>query len=409
MSLFRRLPLVLLSALALVAGLSAQISGSVTNGTTPGPVAGASVALIQLQGGMQPVADTHTDAAGHFSFSQSAPAGVPMLLKVEYKGVPYFQPLPPNQTQAVVEVFEPSADESQLHLSAHLIVVQPEQLQMAVVDEYVLENTLEPKRTLYRDGGLFRFRVPTGTQPDGARVIGPSGMPISRPPVPTASNGIFTVDYPVRPGETRIQVSYRVPYGSLHADLTEHPLYPTDHLRVYVPAPMQFTGANFAPVGQQDGFKVYEAQGAVRPDDAGAGFRFTVSGDAPPPASDSSASQGSTTTATQPAGDAAAVPDQAAPPKTFLERNLWVILAFLVMGAAGGFGYLLSRPKTAGAPQSNAPAVGRTGDDPLGRLRDELFLLEVRRTTGDIGAAEYQTARAALDRRMKQLAGKSQG
>jgi len=385
--------------------LSAQITGTVSNGTTPGPVAGAAVSLIQLQGGMQPVADTHTDAAGHFSFPQSAPAGAPMLVKVDYKGVPYFQPLPPNQTQTTVEVFEPSADESQLHMAAHLIVVQPEQQQLAVVDEYVLENSLEPKRTLYRDGGLFRFRVPTGTQPDGARVIPPSGMPISRPPVPTASTGIFTVDYPVRPGETRIQVSYRMPYGALHADLTERPLYAADHLRVYVPAPMQFSGANFTALAPQEGFNVYEAQGAVRPEATGPGFRFAVSGDAPPPAAPQAGggeaqggeAQGGATAATT-------APDQAPPPKSFLERNLWVILAFLVMGAAGGFGFLLSRPKTATPMAAAAPAGA---GDPLARLRDELFLLEVRRTTGDIGGPEYQSARAALDRRMKQLAGKS--
>jgi 5-hydroxyisourate hydrolase-like protein (transthyretin family) len=42
--------------------LAGTVSGIVTNGTTGKPAAGVDVILIQLQGGMQPVANTKTDA-----------------------------------------------------------------------------------------------------------------------------------------------------------------------------------------------------------------------------------------------------------------------------------------------------------------------------------------------------------
>ena len=80
------------------------VSGTVKNGTTNKPVAGADVILLQLQGGMQPVANAKTDASGHFSITSDALGAAPMLLRVPYKGVLYQQPVPPNTPTADVEV-----------------------------------------------------------------------------------------------------------------------------------------------------------------------------------------------------------------------------------------------------------------------------------------------------------------
>ena len=44
------------------------LHGTVKNGTTSKPAADTEVILIQLQGGMQPVANTKTDAQGQFTF-----------------------------------------------------------------------------------------------------------------------------------------------------------------------------------------------------------------------------------------------------------------------------------------------------------------------------------------------------
>ena len=44
------------------------LHGTVKNGTTGKPAAGVEVILIQLQGGMQPVAKHKTDAQGQFTF-----------------------------------------------------------------------------------------------------------------------------------------------------------------------------------------------------------------------------------------------------------------------------------------------------------------------------------------------------
>jgi 5-hydroxyisourate hydrolase-like protein (transthyretin family) len=52
--------------LLLAAGTAAAgtVTGTVLNGTSGKPAAGVDVILIQLQGGMEPVANTKTDAQG---------------------------------------------------------------------------------------------------------------------------------------------------------------------------------------------------------------------------------------------------------------------------------------------------------------------------------------------------------
>jgi len=88
--------------------LAGTVSGTVTNGTSGKPAAGVEVILIQLQGGMQPVANTKTDADGRYTFENPGlGAGAPMLIRVVYRGVNYHEPVPPGKATADVKVFEP--------------------------------------------------------------------------------------------------------------------------------------------------------------------------------------------------------------------------------------------------------------------------------------------------------------
>jgi len=49
------------------ASQAGTVHGTVNNGTTGKPGAGVEVILIQLQGGMQPIANTKTDGAGQLA------------------------------------------------------------------------------------------------------------------------------------------------------------------------------------------------------------------------------------------------------------------------------------------------------------------------------------------------------
>lgn len=431
-------PAAVLAVACLAAALRAQpapaglLRGAVVNGTTQRPVAGVQVALF-TQGALEgsvPVRTVATDAAGHFQMP-AAPGGA-QVLRTTYRGVQYWQPVTAAGKPLQVTVYDLAPPTSQFQVKAQVAVVQPENGELAVVDEYVVENHLH--RTLYRRGGLFRFRVPRNIQPDGARVIGPSGVGLNRDvqPAPRYA-GEYTLDYPLVPGETRIQVSYRLPYATQQAEITEQAVYPTPETMVYVPEPMKFQGAKFVPVSTAQGYHVYGALATLQP------LQFTVSGAAPLPAqlgasaSDPSATAGAAGNggAGEAAADAAAAPATSAmagivPPKTWMENNRMGVLIVLVILAITGFAYLVSRRRTVPAPAGAgwappvapppaapgaaapitgaaqpAPAPGLAAD--LARLKDELFLLEVRRQTGDVDEAAYAQARTALEARLRAL------
>ncbi|HEY7855071.1 MAG TPA: carboxypeptidase-like regulatory domain-containing protein [Terriglobales bacterium] len=382
-----------------------NITGQVMNASIGKPLAHAAVTLVQLQGAMQPVATTTTDDTGHYRFSQNA-AG-PFMVEADFQKVPYFAQVTAGQSETNLMVFNVNDDASKVGVDAEIMVLQPDAGQLAVVNEYRIENGLTPPATLARPGGIFRFRVPPGAHVDMVRVVGPNEMPLSRNATPTSQHDVYGVDSPLRPGETRIQVSYRVPYAGLKAALSETPVEKPAHFEVYVPGPMTFQGAGFTQVGAQDGYNVY----GVANTPVATTLTFTVAGDAPMPAPPSNAGAapgaagaGQTSSAAAPA----AAPAEAVPTPTLLERNRWIILALLLLAAAAGFGILLARPEeaaaAAGAATASVPASAPASE--MSRLKDDLFLLEVQRHTGRIADSEYDQQRAALNRRLDQLAGR---
>ena len=86
------------------------VNGTVTNGTTGKLAAGVDVILIQLQGGMQPIANTKADGQGRFHFDNPQLGAAPMLIRVPYKGVNYHQPVPPGTNTVQVQIYEATKD-----------------------------------------------------------------------------------------------------------------------------------------------------------------------------------------------------------------------------------------------------------------------------------------------------------
>ncbi len=101
----------LLAAAACVAN-AGTMRGKVVNATTGKPATSIEVILIQLQGGMQPVSSTKTDALGEFTFENPGIGAQPMLVRAVYRGVNFHQPLPPGKTSVQVDVYDLSGDVS---------------------------------------------------------------------------------------------------------------------------------------------------------------------------------------------------------------------------------------------------------------------------------------------------------
>src|SRR5271169_6815027 len=115
----------LLLIAAVVNAHAGTLKGFAKNGTTGKPAGGVEIILIQLQGGMQPVANTKTDAQGHFTFDNPGLGAAPMLVRAVYNGINFHQPITPGKMSANIEVFEPTNDPKSFSIANHAIILQP--------------------------------------------------------------------------------------------------------------------------------------------------------------------------------------------------------------------------------------------------------------------------------------------
>jgi hypothetical protein len=132
------------------------VHGTVNNATTGKPGAGVEVVLIQLQGGMTPVANTKSDASGQFTFDNPGIGAQPMLVRAIYKGVNFHQPLPPGKSSMSVDVFEPTSDARTISVPSRVIIFQPNGTSLIVGEEYGVRNDSTPPQAYFRTDGKFR-------------------------------------------------------------------------------------------------------------------------------------------------------------------------------------------------------------------------------------------------------------
>jgi len=132
-----RVVLVMLLTLSVAGAAEAgTVSGVVRNATKGSVAAGVDVILIQLQRGMEAVANTKTDAQGHYQLEHASIGLQPMLVRVNYRGVNFHQALPPGRNIADVEVFEQTTNASAMQVASRVIVLQPDGPHLVVGEEY---------------------------------------------------------------------------------------------------------------------------------------------------------------------------------------------------------------------------------------------------------------------------------
>ncbi|MGC2331629.1 MAG: hypothetical protein WA581_09255 [Candidatus Acidiferrales bacterium] len=403
-----------------------------TNGTTGKPAAGVEVILIQLQGTMKPVAETKTDAQGHYELSNRALGQGPMLIRAVYRGVNYHEPATPGTNTVNVEVFEPTDKASAFSVTAHAIILQPDGNDLVVGEEYNVQNKTQPPVAYYRPSGSFLFSMPQGAQFTDASVVGTSGMPVVQNPMDKGKNE-RAIDYPFRPGDSTVRVAYRVPYAGNQAKLRFISPYGADRLAVFAPPTMQVTGGGFSPAGTEQGFSVYMLDTVA----ANTPIAVSVSGTAPPPQQDSGVSD-SGGNAGAAGGDDSQNPSvnsridtSASTPVaslTTLSPRLdslkWILVAgfaaIFVLGAlylwrqpqtvtAGAAAEAVDIPAPAPKPRATpatadtAASIDREVRGSLDELKDMLFRLELRREAGTISEEDYARERERVQKTLRDL------
>ena len=238
------------------------VDGILLNGTTGKPATGVEIALVQPgAGGLTTLGSTVADAEGKFSFTQT-PKG-PGLLQVSYQDVTYSKMLIPGAptTGLAMQVYD-SSRKAAAKVAQHMILLQPNGTGVTINETLIIEG--DPKLTYNNPGnGTVRFYVPPGgKEAPRAAVSGAFGVALQQPVHETKQTGVYRIDYPIKPGENRVDITYSVPQGT-PATFAGKILHKEGKARLVVPNGVSLKGAGIIEVGKepQTQATIYDIQG----------------------------------------------------------------------------------------------------------------------------------------------------
>jgi hypothetical protein len=415
-ALQRLLRFLTVSALTLpVAALAAApITGTVTNRTNNKPSAGDVVVLIRLAQGMQESTRTTTDARGRYTLE--VPDEGLHLVRVTHDKANYFQPAPAGTQTVDLDVYNSAEHVKGVATEATVMRIQTDAggSNLRVVENFFVKNESKPAMTQFSNQP-FDFYLPEGAIVEGSAALAPGGMPVQAAPVPLTEKGHYTFLFPIRPGETRFQVSYHLPYSG-KLDFDPKVTTTTDTIAIMLPKSMTFTPAAntpYSPVSDEVNAQTFIARNVSPQQPMG----FQLSGKGELPRDTQNPDQNGQTAAGQSSGDQTiAATDNKAPGKG-LDNPLdpegnrdpwgkykWWILAGLALLLAGVAGVLLRKPSASTPTASALPAEPSPPAAPQSQhqqllqvLKEEMFTLETERLQSRIDEKDYLEQKAALE------------
>lgn len=232
-----------------------NVKGAVVNGTTGKPAPGVMLTLITFAGGMSPVEEVVSGADGTFAFEKtlSASGRQPMLgmVRAEYEGVPYSKIIQADSVGNLqVDVY--SVDEGAPRPTMHIVIFEPADSDLVVNETFMLMNTETPPRTFRNaEKGTVQFYVPPaagGTV--SVQTTGPQGMPLKSVADPTNDQDVYKIDFAVKPGENRVDISYTIPHsdGDGFAGKVLYDDLPT---RIAAPKGVSLEGGDITSLGSE--------------------------------------------------------------------------------------------------------------------------------------------------------------
>jgi hypothetical protein len=409
------------------------VHGTVKNGTTGKIAAGVELTLIQLQGGMQEVAHSKSDAQGEFTFDNPGLGAQPMLVRAIYRGINFNHAVPPGSSSVQVDIYEPSKDPKTINVTSRVVILQPNGATLTVGEQYEIENKSQPPLAFFRTEGSFDFVLPEKGQLQQVAAAGPAGMPVTQLPLDKKNNH-YSIAFAFRPGQNAVRYSYELPYEGNAATVKISTVYPGGRLLVAAAPSVHVSGEGLALGGQEQGMNIYQR------DDVPAGtlVAVSVSGTAPPPDASAGGEQGQQgRDAQQGGGEGGGVSIQQVPGrldglKWYLIGGFIVVFAMLaiflarkpVVAMAGPVAEeeeaaLPEEKRTKPSPRPAVPAsrpsaaptngaaslaeVDMAIGTSLDALKERLFRLELRHQAGTISETEYAQERARAEKVLRDL------
>jgi hypothetical protein len=327
-----------------------------------------------------------------------------------------------------VEVFNAAAKVKGVSSEADVMRIQTDESGKAlhVIENFFVKNESNPPLTQFSDRP-FEFYLPEGAVVEGSAALAPGGMPVQAAPVPLGDPNHFAFIFPIRPcgskedaaadsrcGETRFQITYRLPYGG-SLKFAPRVTMPTDTIAIMMPKSMTFKpgpSAPYTPVTEETTAQTYVAR-SVQPSQA---LDFTVSGTGQMPrdtgaaaaageaatsdASSTAGAGGGTSSAvsdTRPGGGLGVPLDPEGTNDPWAKYKWWILGGLGLVMAIGAGIMLKNGPAQAVAPAVPGSGVATGADSLLAAMKDELFALETDKLQGRLTESEYLEQKVALE------------
>jgi hypothetical protein len=347
---------------------------------------------------MDEVTKTKTDSKGHYALNVPDD-GSQHLVRVSRQSVNYFKAAPPGVTSVDVTVYDAATQVEGLVTDARVFHLQASGGNMDVQELYILNNQSQPPRTKIGNQ-TFAITLPDGAQIGDASLTNSGGMPVTVAAVPSGAKDRYAYDFAIKPGQTRFEVNYKVPYSGSH-EFSLKPESPLSELGVLLPKSMKFNGVSggFAQDVDEAGLAVFFAKNLP----ANQEVKFSVSGEGLIPNETAGGNPG------QPTSQSSSAPIPSSSGST--REVLWFIVGALVILIGGG-AFLMWRKSAAARVAAQDPKANKAASkakaqvqtqtakpqgDMLDVLKDELFQLETDHVSGKISQEEYEKSKAGLD------------
>lgn len=229
----------------------AAITGTVMNGTTGQPAAGITVTVLRMTPqGPQPGGSAKADGQGKFSLDGAVEG--PTLVRATLDGVTYNHVLTPGMRGEgiILDIYNASKEPGAAKVSKHMILFEPTGVQMAVNEAFIVSNT---GKTAWNDpgNGTLHFYVPPAVQGEvHVSATPPGGQPLQQAVEKTSQANVSKINFPMRPGESRVDLTYTVAYNE-GAPYAGKIASNDDNTYLIVPSSVTLKGDNLNDLGPE--------------------------------------------------------------------------------------------------------------------------------------------------------------
>ena len=250
-----------------------MVAGTVHNGTTGKLSAGDDVKLLRLDNGMQEESHTKTNGRGSFKLDLQS-AGSHYMVRVFHQGVSYDRTVIAN-VPLDMTVFDSDSKINDIAGMLSIFQIQSDEQTVRVKEMHAIDNNSSPPKSQNKPNNFETF-LPPDAEIDSVTAKSPDGKPVNISATPVQGEaGHYTVDFPLRPGETQFVLRYHLPHREKVTFRPRLP-YATKSLEIMYPLSMQF-------LALEPGRFIFQSdpnrQGQIiREVKAGEPLSFTVSG-----------------------------------------------------------------------------------------------------------------------------------